>query len=161
FFTQWEQWFVELDETHTSLAALSFFRSPQPRRSWVTASGAVLDAAALIASAVEIERESQEDLCIRAGYLALRHVCDFFRIPYHPDPDVSLPVAVTRAEFDAACNQLSAARVPLKADRDQAWRDFAGWRCNYDEVLLALAELTMAPEAPWSADRCTGQLRRL
>src|SRR5262249_35500022 len=132
FFTQWELWFVELDETHTSLAALSFFRSPQPRRSWVTASGAVLDAAALIASAVEIERESQEDLCIRAGYLALRHICDFFRIPYHPEPNSDLPISVSRAEFDAACDHLTVARVPLKADRDQAWRDFAGWRCNYD-----------------------------
>jgi hypothetical protein len=35
------------------------------------------------------------------------------------------------------------------------------WRCNYDEPLLALAELTLAPEAPWSADRCRGQMRRL
>jgi len=43
----------------------------------------------------------------------------------------------------------------LKADRDQAWLDFAGWRVNYDTVLLALAELTMAPYAPWSSDRST------
>ena len=34
-------------ETHTSLAVLSFFRSPNPHRSWITAAGAVLDAAAL------------------------------------------------------------------------------------------------------------------
>ena len=46
-----------------------------------------------------------------------------------------------------------AAGVPLKADRDQAWLDFAGWRVNYDTVLLALAELTMAPYAPWTSDR--------
>jgi hypothetical protein len=24
----------------------------------------------------------------------------------------------------------------LKADRDKAWQDFAGWRVNYDAVLL-------------------------
>jgi hypothetical protein len=40
------------------------------------------------------------------------------------------------------------AGVPLKADLEQAWRDFAGWRVNYDRVLLALAALTMAPHAP-------------
>jgi hypothetical protein len=34
---EWQQWFVELEESHTSLGALSFFRSPQPQRSWVTA----------------------------------------------------------------------------------------------------------------------------
>jgi hypothetical protein len=45
------------------------------------------------------------------------------------------------------------AGVPLKADLEQAWRDFAGWRVNYDRVLLALAALTMAPYAPWSSDR--------
>ena len=41
--------------------------------------------------------------------------------------------------------------MPLKADLEQAWRDFAGWRVNYDRVLLALAALTMAPDAPWSS----------
>jgi hypothetical protein len=43
--------------------------------------------------------------------------------------------------------------VPVKADREQAWRDFAGWRVNYDGVLLALCALVMAPYAPWSSDR--------
>ena len=45
--------------------------------------------------------------------------------------------------------------VPLKDDRDRTWQDFAGWRVNYDVVLLALAGLTMAPPAPWSSDRAT------
>jgi hypothetical protein len=31
--------------------------------------------------------------------------------------------------------------------------NFAGWRVNYDTVLLALCALTMAPDAPWSSDR--------
>jgi len=44
----WELWFVDIDESHTSLAALSFFRSPQSSRSWITAAGTVLDAAALV-----------------------------------------------------------------------------------------------------------------
>jgi hypothetical protein len=43
--------------------------------------------------------------------------------------------------------------VRVIADRDQAWRDFAGWRVNYDTVLLALAALTLAPPAMWSSDR--------
>ena len=38
-------------------------------------------------------------------------------------------------------------------DREQAWADFAGWRVNYDAVLIALCRLTMAPYAPWSSDR--------
>lgn len=39
--------------------------------------------------------------------------------------------------------------MPIRSDLDQAWKDWAGWRVNYDTVLLALAELTIAPYAPW------------
>jgi fumarate reductase subunit D len=135
----WETWFADIEESHTSLPALVFFRSPRPDRSWVTAAGAVLDAAALTSSAVDIPADAQAALCVRAGYLALREIADFFSIPYDPDPDPTDPISVTREEFDAACERLEAGGVPLKPDRDQAWRDFAGWRVNYDCVLLDLA----------------------
>jgi len=36
--------------------------------------------------------------------------------------------------------------------RDQAWRAFAGWPVNNDQVLLELASLTIAAPAPWSWD---------
>jgi hypothetical protein len=150
----WEVWFAELEESHTSLPALAFFRSPQPDHSWVTASGAVMDTAALMTAAVDVPLEPRAILCIRAGYLALRRICDFFGLPHNPDPRYPTdPISVSRKEFDAACDQLAAQGVPLKPDRDQAWRDFAGWRVNYDTVLLALCTLTTAPTAPWSADR--------
>ena len=151
--TNWETWFVELEETHTSFPALVFFRSPQPDHSWVTAGGAILDAASLMASSVDYPRESAAEFCIRAGYLAFRRIADFFRIDYEPDPSPTDPISITREEYDAACDRLAAAGVPMKPDRDQAWRDFSGWRVNYDTVLLALAGLTMAPYAPWSSDR--------
>lgn len=149
----WEAWFVDIDESHTSLAALPFFRSPQPQRSWVTAAGAILDAGALMTSTIDVPRDAQVDLCIRAGFLALRHIADFFNIPYDPHPQPGDPISIKREEFDAACDQLAAIGVALKPDREQAWRDFAGWRVNYDTVLLTLAYMTMAPEAPWSSDR--------
>jgi hypothetical protein len=151
--TAWEVWFAELEESHTSLAPLVFFRSPHRDRSWVTAAGAVLDAAALAVSAVDIPHDPQADLTIRAGYLALRRISDFFGIEYDPDPTPSDPISIARWEFDAAFATMAEAGVPLKADREQAWRDYAGWRVNYDRVLLALAALTVAPYAPWSSDR--------
>ena len=40
-----------------------------------------------------------------------------------------------------------------RQDLDQAWRDFAGWRVNYDETLLRICALVSAPPAPWSSDR--------
>jgi hypothetical protein len=150
---QWEQWFADIEESHTSLAALVFFRSPQPDHSWVTAAGAVLDAASLLRSTVAVPRDAQADLCIRAGYLALRRIADFFQIEYNAQPNPDDPISLSRDEFDTAYDELKENHVPLIADRDAAWRDFAGWRVNYDTVLLALAAMTMAPYAPWSSDR--------
>ena len=75
-------------------------------------------------------RAAPAELCSRAGYVALRRIADFFDIRHNPEPALA-----------------------GGADLDQAWRDFAGWRVNYDRMLLSLAALTMAPYAPWSSDR--------
>lgn len=150
----WEVWFGDMDESHTSLAALVFFRSPVPTHSWVTSAGAVLDAAALTLAAVDIPNDPQAALCVRAGYLTLRHICDFFNLSYPPVPFFpEVPVSITRAEFDLALADLEANGIPLKEDREQAWLDFAGWRVNYDTPLLALAQLTLAPYSSWTGDR--------
>lgn len=149
----WEIWFTELEETHTSFAPLVYFRSPRPDQSWVIAAGAILDTAALTASTLDLPRDPQAELCIRAGYLALRGIARFFEIPFNPEPAPTDPISITQAEFEAVYEELAAMGVPLKPDRAQAWRDFAGWRVNYDTVLLTLAGMTMAPYAPWSSDR--------
>jgi len=157
---RWERWFADLEESHTTYTALAFFRSPQASRSWVTAAGTMLDTAALLAAAVTGGRAGPRGVAIRAGYLALRRIADFFGLEYDPDPAPTDPISITREEFDDACDQMFAAGVPLVADRDQAWVAFAGWRVNYDVVLLALAEITMAPYAPWTSDRSGPQHRR-
>ena len=159
----WEPWllgFIDIEESHTSLGALAFFRSQSPARSWVTASGAVLDAASLFSSSVEVDRSASSQLCIRAGTLSLRAVADFFGIDFDPDPDPSDPISITREEYDEAADRLARAGVPVKADREAAWRSFAGWRVNYDTVLLALAGYTQAPYAPWSSDRSPATAHR-
>lgn len=155
FWDHWEHWFTQLDESHTSLAALVFFRSPRAHQSWVVSAGAVLDGAALFLSAVvrpEDEPPSQA-LVIRAGNVALRHIADAFQVPYNADPHFpDDPISVTQAEFNEAYNRLVSQGVPMQPDREAAWRHFAGWRVNYDSVLVALARLTMAPETPWLSD---------
>ncbi len=152
----WERyqlWFAELEETHTSLPLLNFFRSPTPDRSWITTAGAILDTAGLINSTVDVPFQPMAGLCVLSGYTALRAIGDFFSIPHPSDPRPDDPITIDRVEWEEACRTLEAAGVPLKADRDQAWRDFAGWRVNYDVVLVTLAGLLQAPYAPWSSDR--------
>ena len=71
----------------------------------------------------------------------------------------ALKITVTRQEFDAACERLAGSGVPLKLDREQAWRDFSGWRVNYDTPLLLLAATITAPPALWSSDRAPKRRR--
>jgi hypothetical protein len=104
-------------------------------------------------SVVEVPWSPQAGLCIRSGFLALRSVADYFGVPFDPDPAPTDPISVVRTEFDEACRELEAGGLRLKTDRDQAWRDFSGWRVNYDRPLVALSGLLMAPYAPWSSDR--------
>jgi hypothetical protein len=153
FWELWTAWFTEVQETHTSYGSLAFFRSPNPHRSWVTAAGAVLDTAAMRLAAVDIPRTPQAAVCIRSGYLALREVAGFFGFDYSDSPLPDDPISVTRDEFDEVYDALVEEGVPVHADRDQAWRDFAGWRVNYDRVLISLAGFVMAPYAPWVSDR--------
>jgi hypothetical protein len=156
---QWEGWFADLAESHISFPVLAYFRSPQPDKSWVTAGGTVLDAASLWASTVEHPRDPDAPLLIRAGYIALRQIAEFFRVPYDSNPQPTDPISISRYEFDEACRQLAEAGVPLKSDLDAAWEAFAGWRVNYDTPLLNLARLTEAPIAPWTSDRSPLEMR--
>jgi hypothetical protein len=154
YWKTWEAWFADVEESHTTLPALVFFRSPRAENSWVTAAGIVLDTAAITLSAVEIPYEASAALCIRAGFLTLRRIANYFDIPNPQDPQYpDDPVCVQREEFDEVLNQLAVGGLPIKADREQAWRDFAGWRVNYDRALILLCGLVMAPEAAWSSDR--------
>lgn len=154
YWKNWEIWFSDIEESHSVLPALVFFRSPRSNHSWVTAAGAILDAASITLSAIDIPQEASASLCIRSGYLALRQLADYFDITNPSDPHFpETPISIKREEFNAMLDRLAANNLPVKRDRDQAWQDFGGWRVNYDRVLLALCALTFAPFAPWSSDR--------
>lgn len=171
---RWEDWFAAVQESHTSQPALAHFRSQRSDQHWVVAAGAVLDGAALYVACVDHEvaskgedafvvhgvdgteqrvRAPSAELAIRAGYLCLRDVGSYFGLPFDRDPAPHDPIAITREEFDAALDEMAEAGVPLVADRDAAWQEWAGWRVNYDSVLLQLADFVAAPTAPWTSDR--------
>ena len=87
FWRSWEQWFTEIDENHTTLAALVFFRSARPHLSWVNSAGVVLDGAAHSLSLLDDDEESTTKAVVpRGGFLALRRIADLFQISYLTDP---------------------------------------------------------------------------
>lgn len=152
-FEPWEAWFMDVEESHTSHSSLVFFRSPHPERSWITAAGCVLDTAALTASTLDRPHDARCDVLLRTGYLTLRRIADSFGIAYDSNPQPGDPISVSQREFDLLCVELRAIDIPLKADLQQAWVDFAGWRVNYDKVLVALCGMVVAPPGRWSSDR--------
>lgn len=171
---EWEDWFARVQESHTSQPALLHFRSQRMDHSWITTAGALLDAAAIFVSSVDHEayaggdhverfmpgesgnlervRRPNAEVCIRSGFLCLRQLAALVALPFDPAPRPDHPISVGRDEFDAVLVRLDEAGVPLVRDRDEAWRDFAGWRVNYDEPLLRLAAYVVAPPTPWSSD---------
>ena len=156
----WEQWFIEVEEAHTTYPALNFFRSPVANRSWITASATVLDSAALLQASVAVPERPEASLCIRAGYVTLRRIADYFGLDHPTDPAPDGPISVTRGDFDAMWDHLAAEGVPMVADKDQAWRDFAGWRVNYDAALVAICRMVDAPPA-WGTGGMANAQRRL
>ncbi len=148
---EWEQWFVEIEESHTSLPILGFFRSPQPGRSWVMAAGLILDTANLLFSALEVPRTRQMELTFKAGCLAINRVYRFFDVKTATEPVAVTPgpepdVEPHNLEFVRALDDLTALGLPVLADRNLAWTNFQERRTRYASALKYMAELTMSPE---------------
>ncbi|WP_375416229.1 hypothetical protein [uncultured Hymenobacter sp.] len=148
----WEQWFVELEESHTSLPIISFFRSPQPGRSWVTACGLILDTANLFFAALDVPRLPQAELTFKAGCISLNRIYRYFDTKAKVEPTNLLPGSEAdekpgQADFEAACDELAARDLPVRADRAAAWQQFQELRSRYQPAREFLAELTMAPES--------------
>ena len=147
----WEQWLVEIDESHTSLPVLAFFRSPQAGRSWVLAAGLILDAANLLFSALDVPRSRQVELTFTAGVLALNRVHRFFDKKSGTEPAelrTSEEMEATtpgRAEFAEAWQALGAAGLPRRADEETCWHHYQERRVRYEPALKFLGALLMTP----------------
>ncbi len=145
----WENWYESLQETHSSLTIMIYFRSFTSGQSWVTTAGAIADAVALVASTVDVPRDPCVDIVLKVSAGALSRIVAAAYIPRtasSPDDEAS---GVTRAAYETACGQLAAAGVPLKPDRDECWRDFAALRARYGPALQALVKEVEAPPVPW------------
>ncbi|PJJ48658.1 hypothetical protein [Hymenobacter chitinivorans] len=148
----WEEWFVEIEETHTSLPILSFFRSPQPGRSWVTTADLILETAAVIISTVDQKRDPEMELCFKAGCVAINRVARYFEERAQAEPAEAIaeepPIEdPTRRDFFQTYDQLQQEGVALCPDREEAWRKYKELRTRYSNAVQFLSKLTMAPES--------------
>jgi hypothetical protein len=146
----WEDWFIDVGETHTTFPQLGFFRSPHSRNHWVLAAESVLDGASLFLTACDAPRDSRSELCLKAGIHCLISLADFLGIPHHP-PEPDAEIALPREKFDAAFLELRALGVPMRQDPEKAWSDFRVTRARYEPLLAVIGRMTDAPRSEWSS----------
>ena len=162
-------WILELDQTHCSFPALSYFPETTVGQSWVASVGSLLDAGALLLSGSPMSltggaaAHQGPMLMLAHGIPTVVDIAQASGLPVETSvrlaqlvPDRSVPpppISISRLEFEAALDRLVDV-VPVDApDRDAAWHRFAWLRSSYDRAVRALAGLTMAVPAPWTTDR--------
>ncbi len=149
----WEQWAADLAESHTSYTILLFFRSPDPRTSWVVALLACMDAAALQLSLDPLGAPASARPFMRMGIVCLRSLARAKSIPYNADPLPADPISLTYEEFEYGVARMTSVGWQPERTVADAWPEFRGWRVNYEATAYGLAALIDAPPGPWSGPR--------
>ncbi|MBW3633927.1 MAG: hypothetical protein KY456_12970 [Chloroflexi bacterium] len=155
----WLGWFDDLATSGSTLSGELYLRSSRWDRSWISAAGAILDAAALVDSSIDLSTDPEADRLVRFGSRALRRVLEPLRLHCAEDPTwPGTAINVTQQEFDDAYDHFQQAGLPMKPDKDAAWRTFAQHRVQYECQLMALVRLKKPPRgARWTTDRNEAQ----
>jgi hypothetical protein len=146
-FSDWERWSAEVLDSHVAYPILCYFRSSHDNASWISALGAVLDAASLVLTTVRGVPHGPAKLMTRVGSHLVEDVSNFFRL----EGDGAV---VDRTAFDSAQRRLAAAGYELE-DADTAWRAFERVRGTYAGRLEALARFWATPAPIWLGERTT------
>lgn len=148
-YADWERWAADVAESHTTYPALLWLRSPHAGNSWIGALTAVLDSGALLLALCPDTAPPEARICVRMGFTCLRDVARVLRMPFDPDPSPEGPLRLRYEEFVAAVAHLQAAGLRCERTAADAWPHFRGWRVNYESIADRLADILVAPRAPW------------
>ena len=136
-YSDWERWAAAVSESHANYPGLLWFRSPVSTRSWLVGLVAMMDSAALYHAVSPSQTPRQARLCLSMGINCLRSMARALRIPYDDDPLPTASVRLSRQEFDEGFRRLESVNFPAERTADDAWRNFQGWRVNYEPIVDA------------------------
>src|SRR5918998_3803785 len=156
----WIAWFADLATSGSTLSGELYLRSSRWDRSWICAAGAILDAAALIDSSVDLSSDPAADRLVRFGSRALVRVLEPLRLHCPEQPKwPETPINITQTEFEEAFDHLQQSGLPMKPDKSAAWATFAQHRVQYECSLMTLVRMKKPPRgARWTTDRAEAQL---
>jgi len=140
-FAEWERWTAEVLDTHVAYPLLCYFRSSHDETSWISALGAVLDAAALVLTTIRGVPRGQAEITKRVGAHLVEDIANNFRLA----GDGS---AVDREQFDEVYRRLGQTGYDLEPE-DDAWRAFEGARGSFAGRLEAIAAHWATPATLW------------
>ena len=155
----WIGWFADLATSGSTLSGELFLRSSRWERSWICAAGAMLDAAALVDSSVDLTTDPAADRLVRFGSRTLRQVLEPLGLQCPDQPKwPETPINVTQLEFEEAYDHVQQSGLPMKPDKNAAWETFAQLRVQYECPLMTLVRLKKPPRgARWTTDRAEPQ----
>jgi len=156
FYESWERWAADVAESHASYPSLLRFRSPEAQLSWLVGLLAVLDSAALYLAAAPSRAPMQARLALQMGFTCLRVLGRTIGFEVDLDPRPDAPIRLSEEEFLEGWQRLVDVSFPTEVSWEEAWRQFRGWRVNYEEVAYRLAYALDAVPAAWSGPRRHG-----
>jgi hypothetical protein len=147
-FRQWEEWTAEVLDTHVAYPLLGYFRSSHDNVSWISALGAVLDAAALVLTTIHGVPRGHAKLTQRVGAHLVEDISNNLRL-------VGDGSGVDEAQFAEVYRRLGDAGYELEPEAE-AWRAFTRARASYAGRLQALADYWATPATEWVGQRAVG-----
>jgi hypothetical protein len=145
-FSDWERWSAEVLDSHVAYPLLNYFRSSHDNLSWISALGAMLDAAALVLTTVRDVPRGQAELMKRVGAHFVEDISNYFG--YRAENGS----IVDESQFDEAYRRLEAAGYSLEP-AETAWPAFERARTNYASRLEFLASYWATSAPVWIAER--------
>jgi hypothetical protein len=159
-FQRWQEWAAEVLDSHLSYPPLAFFRSSHDNDSWISSLGAVMDAATLVLTTLEVDEANESP----SGPMLPRRVRGWAKLARsvggHCIEDLVLyygllderQVGVEFDEFCQARERLARAGYRVRPETE-AWEAFRRYRSEYAGRMNSIAIFWASPPAQWIGDR--------
>ena len=159
-FERWQVWAAEVLDSHLAYPVLGYFRSSHDNDSWISSLGAVMDAATLMLTTIDLHNtpgappslHGWAKMARAVGGHCIEDLVLFF------DLDGDHYVGVELEEYRQARDRLERAGFALKPEAD-GWEAFQRLRSDYAGRVNALATHWASPPAQWIGDRSPLRLR--
>lgn len=146
----WEEWALDLLQTHLSYPMLTYYRSLHANQSWLAALTVVADLSALTAISAEGDLKSQAEFTFAASRHALVHTASVFRLAPCPDARDRLP----KQDASRLCALLATNDAPIRPEFDRM-NELAKLRDSYEPFASALSSYLSMELPAWLPSEAT------